>query len=65
MATCNINCHDAITLLDAIKEGWEIKGRRFFNDYALLTVSINGVDTPHTLRLNRNGTWNFQAEVAL
>lgn len=64
-ALVTLNSHDAVTLLNAIELPWEFQGAKFFNDYAILHLFIDGQSTEHRMRLNRDGTWSFQAEVSL
>ena len=65
MTTVRINQHQAVELLHAIRAPWEIKGSTFFNDYATMKLIIDGEESPHRLILRRDGTWEFEAQVAL
>lgn len=63
--TVTVSRHQAVDLLHGILHPWEIKGSAFFNDYATMTLFIDGEESPHRLILRRDGTWGLEVEVPL
>ena len=65
MPLITVSPSNSVDLLHSITDPWEIKGGRFFNDYASMIVCIDGQSTEHRLILRRDGTWTMQAAVNL